>query len=698
MSSRRVNRCIAELCAGLHNTEDTQKDQQDGGSIFCRPPKIMSGPYVTIDLEKIEQNARTIVNLCARYGIEVTGVTKVTCGIPQVAKAMLRGGVSAIGESRIENIQRLKANGVHAPFLLLRTPHLSAVQDIVNSVDMTLNSEIRVIEALSNAAQKRGSLHDIILMVDLGDLREGIWPDDLLPIIREVMKLPSIRIVGIGTNLSCYGGVVPTEDNMNRLVEYACQIESDFHLKLRYISGGNSSALNLIASGKMPERINHVRIGEAILLGRETVNRMPWPETSQDAFLLHAEVIEKKKKPSVPIGETSEDAFGNKPVFEDKGDMFRAILNIGREDVDISGITPRDSRLSILGASSDHLLVDVTAATDEICVGYDLKFTLNYGALLAVMTSMYVEKRPLKEGRIKRSHKGVVLLGVPSAISHSSPSKAIASFLRPGFEKLGYPLVNKGDLIFPFLSEENTARNRSFREKRGEIVQIAEIVAEQVQEALSEDYVPLVLSSDPAASLGTYLGLAQVSEPLGLIVFSAYGGFQIPDGRSEETIRRMVLASALGYGDTMLAACGGINPKFQAEHVVLAGIRELSPEETTLMQHSPIKVFTIEDIDSSGMQEVCYRALRIAGTGTTGIHVTFDLSVLDPKLVPGILDPLKGGISYREAHLAMEMIARSGLLISIDVVGFCCERDHDLFTAKTAAEFILSLFGKKILG
>ena len=178
----------------------------------------MAGPYVTIDLEKIEHNAWTITNLCAQHGIEVTGVTKVTCGIPQVGKAMLRGGVTSIGESRLENILRQKANGVHAPFMLLRIPPLSAVEEIVTSVDISLNSELSVIIALSESARKRGLVHDIILMVDLGDLREGIWPDDLMPVVREVVELDGVRIVGLGTNLSCYGGIVPTEQNMQQLV------------------------------------------------------------------------------------------------------------------------------------------------------------------------------------------------------------------------------------------------------------------------------------------------------------------------------------------------------------------------------------------------------------------------------------------------------------------------------------------------
>jgi len=158
----------------------------------------MSRPFVTIDLEKIEHNARTITRLCGKYGIEVTGVTKVTCGMPQVGKAMLRGGVAAIGESRMENILRLKANGVNAPYMLLRIPPLSAVEDIVTSVDISLNSELSVIAALSEAAHRRGLIHKIIIMVDLGDLREGVWPDDLLPMARDIMELPGVRIVGLG--------------------------------------------------------------------------------------------------------------------------------------------------------------------------------------------------------------------------------------------------------------------------------------------------------------------------------------------------------------------------------------------------------------------------------------------------------------------------------------------------------------------
>jgi predicted amino acid racemase len=358
----------------------------------------MTRPYVAIDLDKIEHNARAIVALCHGHGIEVTGVTKGTCGHPEVANAMLRGGVTSIGESRFENIHRIREAGVDGACMLLRVPPLSEVDEVVELSDVSLNSELSVLSALSEAARRHDLVHKVIVMVDLGDLREGIWPDDLIPFMGRALRLPSIQVVGLGANLTCFGGVVPTEDNMTKLVEYAREIERTYGLALAWISGGNSSALELIASGRMPERINHVRIGEGILLGHETVHKNPLPGTHQDAFLLHAEVLELKQKPSLPIGERSEDAFGHVPTFTDRGKVDRAILNVGRGDLSIDGTTPIDPNLLILGASSDYLIMDVTGANSPIRVGDELTFSLSYSALLATMTSQYVEKRLLRGG------------------------------------------------------------------------------------------------------------------------------------------------------------------------------------------------------------------------------------------------------------------------------------------------------------
>jgi predicted amino acid racemase len=363
----------------------------------------MRHPSLTIDLDKIEHNARTVVGLCRQHGIAVTGVTKATCGHPEVAAAMLRGGVASIGDSHVANIRRMQAAGVRTPYLLLQVPALSGVDEVVESVEVSLNSELTVLEGLSQSARRRDRVHEVILMVDLGDLREGIWPDDLMHVVRETLRLPGIRIKGLGTNLACFGAVAPSVDNMRQLVELAGVVEQTFGLALDWVSGANSSGLELIASGCMPQHVNHARIGEAILLGRETIHRRRWPGTFEDAFALHAEVLELKTKPSLPVGERCEDAFGKHPDFEDRGEVLRALLNVGREDVDVDGITPVNRGIAILGGSSDYLVVDVTAAAGGVRVGDELTFSLNYGALLAAMTSEYVKKRCVSDSSCEKA-------------------------------------------------------------------------------------------------------------------------------------------------------------------------------------------------------------------------------------------------------------------------------------------------------
>jgi predicted amino acid racemase len=352
----------------------------------------MDSPILQIDLDKLEHNARAITDLCGRHGITVSGVTKAVCGDPQIAAAMRRGGVSGLADSRLENLHRLRQAGMAGPLMQLRLPTLSRVDAVVEHCDTSLNTEPAVLEALSAAAQRLNRVHDVILMVELGDLREGLGPDELLPTVEHATRLAGIRVVGLGTNLSCLSGVVPSAANMQQLVELAQAVEQHCRITLRWISGINSSGLDLLAAGQMPARVNHARIGEAILLGRETTARRPWPGTLQDAFELQGEILELRRKPSCPAGERSEDAFGRHPAPENHGRILHALVNLGRQDVDIDGIHPLDPRLQILGASSDYLVLDVSAAEGELRVGDSLAFALNYSALLAAMTSPYVAK------------------------------------------------------------------------------------------------------------------------------------------------------------------------------------------------------------------------------------------------------------------------------------------------------------------
>jgi len=230
----------------------------------------------------------------------------------------------------------------------------------------------------------------------VGDLREGVWPTHAVGLMKEAAKLRGIEIVGMGCNLACYGGIVPSVEHMNTLISVRDECRAATGLPLPLLSGGNSANLPLLLAGAMPDEINHLRIGETIMLGRNVTDGTPFPGTRQDTFRLFAEVIEVESKPSVPIGRRGRDAFGAPAEFADRGMRKRAICVIGRQDVVVDGIEPEDRGIAVLGGSSDHLVLDVEEAGTDVRVGDELSFFPNYGALLALSTSPYVAKTVVK--------------------------------------------------------------------------------------------------------------------------------------------------------------------------------------------------------------------------------------------------------------------------------------------------------------
>ncbi|MHA1808708.1 MAG: alanine/ornithine racemase family PLP-dependent enzyme [Candidatus Heimdallarchaeaceae archaeon] len=350
----------------------------------------MNTPRIEINLAKIAHNAKKLKELYGSKGINVIGVTKVVCGDPIIVNALIKSGINTLADSRITNIRRMRKAGIQAQFVLLRTPIPSQVESVVKYANISLNSELSVVKNLSKFSMKNNTTHKIILMVELGDLREGLMPSDLEDIVREVVKLEGIELSGIGTNLACFGGIKPDEEKMNHLSSLAREVEERFSLTLEFVSGGNSANYNWFMSTEDVGMINNLRLGESIYLGCETLYRKPIPGLCTDAFTLVAEVIESKVKPSVPYGEVCQDAFGNVPEFQDYGQIRRAILGVGLQDVLVSGLTPR-SAINILGTSSDHIIVD--AKEIELNVGNEVEFNLNYGALLSAMTSPYVMKK-----------------------------------------------------------------------------------------------------------------------------------------------------------------------------------------------------------------------------------------------------------------------------------------------------------------
>ncbi len=364
----------------------------------------MIAPRLEIDLERLHHNARTLVDRLGRAGITITGVSKATLGLPEIVATWIAAGVPSIGESRIATIEALHRSAIPVPLLMVRSPMLQEVERVVAHAAISCNSEAVVLGALAAAARSQGLRHGVLLMVELGDLREGILPVDLEAIVRLTLSLPHLQLLGLATNLGCQHGVAPDASNMAALSALTSAQEARFGIQLPWCSGGNSANLPWLAAGGDPGRINHLRLGEALLLGREPLNRTPIPGLHTDAITLVAEVIESKRKPMQPWGSCQRTSFDHRPATrspeaEAQGDMeprgeagqplaLRAILALGEQDADPASLSA--AGLTIEGASSDHLVV--SGATGGLAVGEEQRFQIGYSSLLRAMTSPFVAR------------------------------------------------------------------------------------------------------------------------------------------------------------------------------------------------------------------------------------------------------------------------------------------------------------------
>ena len=345
-------------------------------------------PQLEVDLSILRSNARQVITRCQQQGIRVCGVVKGVDGLPEVARAMRLCGAEELGTSRLEQVERCRAAGVGGPWLLIRIPGLSELPDVVRLCETSLQSERVTLDALEEECVLQGKTHRVIVMADLGDLREGFWDkDEMVDVCVHVEReLPHVELAGVGVNLTCYGSTKPTPEKMQALLDIAARIEKRIGHKLEIISGGATSSYTLVHWGTMPAGINHLRIGENILLGKDL--QVNWgiqdmDYLRMDGFTLRAEVVEVREKPTYPIGEFAIDAFGRKPVYVDRGIRRRAILALGRADVgELESLIPREAGLTVIGGSSDHCIVDVEDCPRRLEVGNIVEFSLCYSHLL----------------------------------------------------------------------------------------------------------------------------------------------------------------------------------------------------------------------------------------------------------------------------------------------------------------------------
>ena len=349
-------------------------------------------PKLLIDAKKVEDNVRAVVALCAEHGLRVVGVSKDVCCDPHIARAMVAGGVSAIADSRVDNLLRIQDLDIEK--WLIRTPAPSDAARIVACCDLSLNSEEATIRALDVAAREAGCVHKVVLMYDLGDLREGfVDADELLAAAKLSMELPNIELAGVGANLNCLSFVQPDAEKMAELIRVANLVKTECGLGDDFIvTGGNSASIHMMMTEGLPAGITDLRLGESLLFGKERARYQFLPGTQHDAFVIETEVVESKRKPSKPWGTIGPDSYGVIHEFEDVGEQVRAIVTGGSQDFDIEVMEPQDPRVKVIASSCDHTVLDMTACPDDYPVGSTVRLVCGYHATLHAYTSAFVEK------------------------------------------------------------------------------------------------------------------------------------------------------------------------------------------------------------------------------------------------------------------------------------------------------------------
>ncbi len=352
----------------------------------------MGYPLVRCDLGKLRENVQTLAERLHRHGALFAAVTKGVCAAEPIVRLLDESACDALADSRLQNLAGMNTK---KPKLLIRSAAPSEAAELIRTADMSIESEPELLRLLGREARRQGRRHGVLLALDLGDLREGVFfreRAEILAAARAAAEEPALDFLGVATNLGCFGGVKTTPENMAELAEVAQWLRRELALPLPLVSGMSTAAQPMLFGGQMPPAVNHGRFGEAWLVGHDSVSGAAVPQMHRDAFTLCAELIEVKTKPSQPVGDIGGDAFGRVLLRPDRGPMRRGILAVGVQDIDRAALEPLDEGVEILGGSSDHTIVNLSAAAREYRAGDCLRFRMGYGAVLRAYTSAYVEK------------------------------------------------------------------------------------------------------------------------------------------------------------------------------------------------------------------------------------------------------------------------------------------------------------------
>lgn len=352
---------------------------------------------ITLSKSSLKHNYTFLQSLFKKNGIEWAPVLKMLCGNEKYLEYTLSLGPEQVCDARLGNLKTIKSIAPKKETIYIKPPAKKIIKDIIKFADVSFNTEYTTIKWLSEEAVRQNKIHRVIIMIELGDLREGIMGEDLIDFYKKVFELPNIQVVGIGSNLNCLSGVMPSKDKLIQLSLYEQLIEAKFGKKIIGVSGGSSVMVPLLMKGLVPKGVNHFRIGETLFFGSDLFENNTIEGMKDDVFLLHSEIIEITEKPAIPYGEMEANPSGE--VFEIDESEFgtlqkRAILDIGLLDISkIAYLFPIDTDLTFIGASSDMLVLNVTDTQKEYKVGDVVTFKMTYMGALGVMNSNYIEKR-----------------------------------------------------------------------------------------------------------------------------------------------------------------------------------------------------------------------------------------------------------------------------------------------------------------
>lgn len=352
--------------------------------------------YITLDKQKLKNNFEVLNDFFDKQGIHWSIVTKILCGNKKYLEVLLDLGVTNCSDSRTSNLKIIKSINPNARTLYIKPPAKGVIEEVVQYADVSLNSDITTIKMLSKEAKKQQKIHQVIIMIDLGELREGVMREDFIQFYEDIFELDHIEVIGLGTNLSCLYGILPNADKLIQLSLYKQLVEEKFNKKIAFISGGSSVTIPLIEQNILPKGINHFRIGETLFMGTNVYNNTSYATLKQRVFKLYAEIIELYEKPIVPSGEMGTNLEGETITF-DQDDIGktsnRALIDIGILDIDVNHLETTDETIKIAGATSDMIVLDLGENNHEYQVGSVVEFTMDYMGIVRIMNSKYIEKR-----------------------------------------------------------------------------------------------------------------------------------------------------------------------------------------------------------------------------------------------------------------------------------------------------------------